>query len=596
MRGTIKWNEQRAEIEVRLLRFSAAIKDRIKAIPGARWDASARVWRVPPVQVSALFDNLEGETFSVDEEILELLDGATADARPDNHQVEGTTAGASTLRGAASSELRLASNAGYDSVSRILERVSTAIRGAFGGPAWVSGTLSSVSRAASGHIYMDLGEEDAQGRTVATLSAVLFASHAGRVDKKLQDAGVVLQQGLTVAFRGQVDAYMRRGTVQLLVEDCDPAVSRGEIELQRQRVVQALAEAGLIGRNAMIPLPDLPRRIALVTAADSDAYHDVLKQLREAQVGAEVLFFSVAVQGDRLESTVLDAFARLNELSPPPEMVIVCRGGGAANELAAWDNLSVATAIANARFPVVVGIGHERDRSALDEVAHRVPTPTAAGRLVAERWSTARQQTERARERLQELGKRQLHDSRRHIQERSALLTTWVQRVFGNLRNQVQREIPQQMVRLVDYALSSQRITLDASRREMQRAAERRAGDAADALARSRRALRREAGAERLQSFRKELDYAQATLIRRVEAHTESARDELRNKEKRLELVHPQRVLERGFAIVRNEATSDAPGAVVRDADAVDTGASLRIQLAKGQLRARVERDFSAGE
>lgn len=594
MRGTIKWNEQRAEIEVRLLRFSAAIKDRIKGLPGARWDASARVWRVPPVQVGPLFDNLEGETFSVDDEILQLLDGASVDSSVGD--VAGAISSASSLRAAASSELRLASNAGYDSVSRILERVSTAIRGAFGGPAWVSGTLSSVSRAASGHIYMDLSEEDAQGRTVATLSAVLFASHASRVDKKLHDAGVALQQGLTVAFRGQVDAYMRRGTVQLLVEDCDPAVSRGEIELQRQRVVQALGEAGLIGRNAMIPLPDLPRRIALITAADSDAYHDVLKQLREAQVGAELLFFPVAVQGDRLESTVLDAFARLNELSPSPEMAIVCRGGGAANELAAWDNLSVATAIATARFPVVVGIGHERDRSALDEVAHRVPTPTAAGRLVAERWSTARQQIARARERLQELGERQLLDSRRHIQERSALLNTWVQRVVGNLRNQVRREIPQQMVRLVEHVLSSQRITLDASRREMQRAAVRRAADAADALVRSRRALHREAGSERLQAFRKELDFAQATLIRRAEAQVDNANDELRNKHKRLELVHPQRVLERGFAIVRSEPGVGKPGAVVRDAEAVDADACLQIQLSKGQLRVRVEQGSGTGD
>src|SRR5579859_5594282 len=230
----------------------------------------------------------------------------------------------------------------------------------------VAGEITDFSRSASGHYYFGLKDGQSQ------ISCVLFRREAA-MQRSLEN----LRPGSAVVIHGFLTVYEPRGSCQIYVQR---VVAQGEgLAAQRLTKLRAkLEQEGLFAPARKRPLPHYPRLIALITAPGSQAYHDVLHRLRVQYPFVRVVEAGVRVQGDSAADEMVMAIDIVNRLTDS-DLILLVRGGGAPEELAAFNEERLVRAVFGSRIPVVTGIGHETDRSLVDEVADvRAATPSLA--------------------------------------------------------------------------------------------------------------------------------------------------------------------------------------------------------------------------
>ncbi|MBI4503940.1 MAG: exodeoxyribonuclease VII large subunit [Chloroflexi bacterium] len=231
---------------------------------------------------------------------------------------------------------------------------------------WVQGEVSNVRLPSSGHLYFSLKDDSTQVR------CVLFRS-------QLRVQSFLPEQGQTINAHGRVSVYEREGVYQLIADSIQP-VGLGAWELEFRRVQEKLARDGLFDRKR--PLPRFPRVIGVVTSPAGAAVQDIQRVLAERYPLVELVVIPTLVQGDGAPQQIVAALemaSRLAEL----DVLVVARGGGAIEDLWAFNDERVARAIFASRVPVVTGIGHETDETIADLVSDlRAPTPSAAAMAV----------------------------------------------------------------------------------------------------------------------------------------------------------------------------------------------------------------------
>ena len=237
---------------------------------------------------------------------------------------------------------------------------------------WVSAELAQVN-VSKGHYWIDIIEKsELTGEIIAQSSAVLWQREYRRIKAKmpLQIEGI-LQQGRQVLLKVSVEFSERYG-YKLIVQDIDPAFTLGKLELERQATINTLVKANLIQKNKQLPRPPVLQRIAVISSENAAGYHDFCAQIDNNPYGYafDYQLFKAAMQGVQTEYEVLAQLARIQEKKDKFEAVIIIRGGGAKLDLAAFDSLEIAKAVANFPLPVFAGIGHEIDETVLDLVAH----------------------------------------------------------------------------------------------------------------------------------------------------------------------------------------------------------------------------------
>lgn len=278
-------------------------------------------------------------------------------------------------------------------VAELLTRAGSAVAGVFPGPVWVRGEVSGLRRTPNGAVFFRLVDTESNDLSLEIAARGLVMRE---VDLALDRAGVgSLREGVEVRVSGTV-GVSRRGAVQLSLLDIDPAFTLGRMALTREEVLRRLAADGTLDLNKTRPIPLVPLRVGLVTSRGSAAHADFLDQLRRSGRRFRVLTVHASMQGERAPAGIVEALDRLS--AQAVDVVAVVRGGGSKLDLAAFDNEEVARAIARMPMPVVVGIGHEIDRSVVDEVAAiSVKTPTAAGEWLVTRVEDFAGRIDRAR-------------------------------------------------------------------------------------------------------------------------------------------------------------------------------------------------------
>lgn len=232
----------------------------------------------------------------------------------------------------------------------------------------VQGELSNLSRPTSGHLYFTLKDSSAQIR------CAMFRSQARLLNFTPQD-------GECVVCRGRVSVYPQRGDLQLIVEEMNPE-GVGSLQQAFEEVRLRLEKEGLFSRERKKSLPAFPQTIGIVTSASGAAFQDILQILRRRAVGVTVLLRPVRVQGVGAAAEIAAGIADLNRYDDV-NVMIVGRGGGAKEDLWAFNEEIVARAIAASRIPVISAVGHETDVTIADLVSDlRAPTPSAAAELV----------------------------------------------------------------------------------------------------------------------------------------------------------------------------------------------------------------------
>jgi exodeoxyribonuclease VII large subunit len=428
-----------------------------------------------------------------------------------------------------------------------LNRAIAALLGAEFADVWVSGEISGLKLASSGHYYFTLKDADAQLKCVAFRSSHRYWKFKPR-------------DGLAVLARGRVDVYEVRGEYQLQVDLLEPQ-GLGALQLAFEQLKKKLAAEGLFAAERKRALPRFPQRIGIVTSPRGAAIADMLKILSRRFPGLHIRVFPAQVQG---EGSVEDVCRGIEYFSASrwPDVVIVGRGGGSLEDLWTFNEEAVARAIAACAVPVVSAVGHETDVTIADFAADlRAPTPSAAaemvvpsraellGRIAASRSTAAHAM----RYRLAMLEKR--------------LRQQGVERALGVLHRRVGRglqRIDEQEYRLREWV----RAALD--RRE------RRRRDLEQSLRRFDARPRLAASRRRMEAART----AAAQTMRLALARRKSALDQCAAM---LSQLSPLRILERGYAIVSNER------GIVKEATAASAGSGIHVRLAKGELDAVVK-------
>lgn len=235
------------------------------------------------------------------------------------------------------------------------------------GRVWVAGEISNLHHARSGHTYFTLKDEDGQIR------AALFRGNAARVRFELED-------GLEVVAEAEVSIYAARGDLQLIVQTLEPR-GMGALQLAFEQLRRRLDAAGLFALERKRSIPAHPRRVGVVTSPTSAAVQDVLKVAGRRFPAIPILISPTRVQGDEAPAEIAAAIGRL-ATSTDVDVILLVRGGGALEDLWAFNTEVVAEAIAASPIPIVSGVGHETDTTIADLVADvRAPTPSAAAML-----------------------------------------------------------------------------------------------------------------------------------------------------------------------------------------------------------------------
>ncbi|MBS0507997.1 MAG: exodeoxyribonuclease VII large subunit [Proteobacteria bacterium] len=413
-------------------------------------------------------------------------------------------------------------------VGALCRAIADALQARFN-PVAVRGEITGFSRASSGHCYFTL--KDGQGQ----LRCAMFRRAAGQLDFMPRD-------GELVEVRGQLGVYEARGDLQLIVEGMRRA-GQGALFEQFLRLKAQLEAEGLFDAARKRPLPAMPRGIGLVTSPGAAALHDVVTALRRRVPHIPVVLVPALVQGAQAPASICDALSKLYLLAqngqeieanrPHIDVIVLVRGGGSIEDLWAFNDERLARTIVQSPVPLVSGVGHETDFTIADFCADlRAPTPTAAAELVSEPRAAWLGALDLLAERLQD-------GLQRQIDQRHQRLDQAAQRL-GRPSGLVAR----QQLRLSGLAQRLRHGVLLKTQR----------------LAHASQAL-------------------QANLPHIVQRSLLQRRERLERAALRLELLNPQLVLQRGYALL-----TDEQGHAVMRPDQLRTGDAVHARLAEGEL------------
>jgi len=509
--------------------YDPRLKELVRTLPSRLWNPEERFWSVPEQNVVAVVNTLHSEGFDFCNHTQRL------------YRERGGTLVLDANEHAAAAPAKQVGAATDLTVTQLNEKVQGALQRAFPSSLWLVGEISGFNKAKRGNfVGFELVDRDAGDNESARIKAVLFGRMLRAIEHRLAEARepFLLEDEIRIRVRGRVELYAPRGSYQFAIEDLDLDYTLGDAARRQEEARRRLAAEGLLDLNRSLPFPLLPLRVGLVTSLESDAYHDVLRTLDESGFAFNVVVHGARVQGRQTEPSVLNALDWFRAHAMKFDVLLICRGGGSRPDLAWFDSEAIARAVATFPIPVVVGIGHERDMSLLDFVAWSTKTPTAAAHKLVEHVLKARDVVESRLERILDYAKEILKGASSELEENA-------------------HQFP---FAAEDLLAQKTRTLRDAARRLC-------LGAGHDLSAASRRV-------DEITSRLGPCASRQLAL--------ESERVEARRR--RLLLLDPRRVVERGYAILRTEA-----GVVLKDPAQAPSGTSLTAELKRGTLRIRSE-------
>jgi len=374
------------------------------------------------------------------------------------------------------------------------------------------------------------------------------------------------QNGMQVITRGRVTLYEARGEMQLLAEHMEP-MGAGALQVAFEQLKAKLASEGLFDSARKKPLPVLPRRVGIITSPRGAAIRDILNVLARRHESLNVLIYPAQVQGESAPGEICSGIRFFNRQQPPSalavDVILVARGGGSVEDLAAFNHEGLARTIAASGLPVISAVGHETDFTICDFVADlRAPTPSAAAELVVRSQHELAETVAMLRQRLRRAAQYKL------LYERQRLGILASQKVFARMEDSIARR--QQRIDDLDFRLQSLMRARFADR-------SRRLDVAISRL--RRRELRQlfELRQRELRAHLESLASAMRQLLLRRRSRLEQAGA-------KLSALSPLAILERGYSLIFN-----SEGVLVKDTAQLAPGEIMQARLARGEVRARVE-------
>src|SRR5271165_383650 len=418
------------------------------------------------------------------------------------------------------------------------------------GDIWVEGEISNFrGPGSSGHLYFTLKDGDSQIR------AVMFRSAARLLRFRPEN-------GMLVVTRGRVTIYDDRGELQISAEYLEPK-GAGALQIAFEQLKAKLEAEGLFDSARKKPIPALPRCIGIVTSPQAAALRDILNILKRRHHSANLLIYPAQVQGEAATGEVSAGIKYFNR-AKNVDVIIVARGGGSAEDLAAFNHEGLARTVAGSDIPIISAVGHETDFTIIDFVADlRAPTPSAAAELVI----LSRQEIEEQAESLQLRLARAVRY--RLLMAKQALTEAAQQGAFARMMGGIQQR-QQKLDDLIFRVEKSERRLIEQHRRRWERASA---------------AVRHYDARRMLAGIRKDLATQTSAVGAALRAILLRQKSRLDQAQHQLKALSPVAILERGYALV-----FDSSGKLVKDSAQVERGDEISARLAHGAFTARVEK------
>ncbi len=433
------------------------------------------------------------------------------------------------------------------SITQLTLRIEQAIKSQFPASLWVQGETSNFKmHGGSGHAYFTLKD------SAACIDCVMFRSDAAQLKFTPHD-------GMQLLAAGKVAIYPQRGRYQFYVSQLRP-LGQGALELAFRQLHEKLQAEGLFAAGRKKPIPTYPRRIGIITGADTAALQDMLKVLGRFP-WLQVFLLAVPVQGQGAGEKIAKALAYAGRMKAGrADVLLLGRGGGSLEDLWAFNEEVVARALAACPIPIITGIGHEVDVSIADLVAdYHAHTPTEAAQVAVAAWKNVPGQLEMLLVRLRRALRQAAADAAGRL---TAISRHELFRRPGDMVN-TRRQWLDDRQRQLRLAAG---LPLEQARRRLERCA----GRLAALQPRAQIAMR----AQRMDHLAQRLRHLTSELAARQSVRVEAMR-------RQLAALSPQGVLQRGYSLTRLKRT----GQIVKSAQEVRGGELLVTQLASGQVQ-----------
>jgi exodeoxyribonuclease VII large subunit len=271
-------------------------------------------------------------------------------------------------------------------LSELTDQIQQSIRLGFDKPVWIRAEISELRENSGGHCYLEMIEKDSDSDTIlAKTKATIWASTYRMLKPYFESStGQTLRAGLNVLVAVSIEFHGIYG-LSLNIRDIDPTFTIGEMAARRLQIIRQLEADGIVDMNKQLLFPQLPQRLAVISSATAAGYGDFCDQLNNDpdSFAFYIKLFPAVMQGDQAESSIISALEKIYQNIDLFDVVVIIRGGGATTDLACFDSFELALNCAQFPLPIIAGIGHQRDISILDMVAHTsVKTPTAVAEFL----------------------------------------------------------------------------------------------------------------------------------------------------------------------------------------------------------------------
>jgi exodeoxyribonuclease VII large subunit len=401
---------------------------------------------------------------------------------------------------------------------------------------WIQAEISECKEHYSGHCYLELVQKRENSESLcAKARATIWANTWANLKPAFeQQTGTQLQAGQKVLVEVSVDFHELYG-FSLVIRDIDAAYTIGDLSLRRQQVIKQLTEDGVFELNKELEWPVLPKRIAVVSSPSAAGYEDFMDQLHHNDFGFHFMtaFFPATMQGDSAADSIVNALNNIQASEQEFDVVVIIRGGGATTDLRCFDEYELCYYCAQYPLPLLTGIGHDRDSSVLDLVAHTsVKTPTAAAEHLIDCLSSEAFRLDANLDKLQ--------------QRVTQLLETYKRKLQANT---------ERLRRTTSDGLHRANLQVERNHAELYRRANQ------FVLVR-----------------RQDADLKTARLNHRVQTLLDQQKHRLGMLESRLEMVSPEIMIKKGFSLTLHK------GKILKSIQDLKPGAEIQTRLKDGVI------------
>jgi exodeoxyribonuclease VII large subunit len=418
---------------------------------------------------------------------------------------------------------------------------------------WVEGEVSNLRRPQSGHVYFTLKDDKSQ------INAVFFRQFGGYK----QRTNFELEEGLSVLCRARLNVYLPRGEYQLVIESVEP-LGVGALQKAFEQLKAKLLAEGLFDERYKKSIPFLPKKIGVVTSPTGAVIKDILNITKRRFPMADILIAPVRVQGDEAAAEIIQALRNLQSYGVV-DVIVIARGGGSLEDIAPFNDEALAREIFRSSIPIVSAVGHETDFTICDFVADlRASTPSAAAELIVPEWMELTEKINIFKQRL-------ITDFCRHLKTRRDKIAGLQERLKDPRR-----------------FLINLQIHLDDLRERLGAALYHKKQNQYNDLRQLELRLRHQSPARQINEKKILLKNIQKDIFNNFSYHIAVLKEKLQKNSAILESLSPLGVLQRGYSITRSMGS----GMIVRQANALNVGEDVNVQLARGNFNAKIEKIF----